>query len=430
MIRNLEKFLEWKSDANKKPLVVKGARQVGKTWAIKEFGKQYYKNVVYFNFDANEELFQIFEANKNPQRIIDRLSFLSEEKILPHETLIVLDEIQECSAALNSLKYFCEDAREYDVVAAGSLLGTLLAKPKSYPVGKVNILKFYPMSFSEYLNATDPKLHEFYNQIKNGELIEDIFHNSLLERFDEYLIIGGMPECVKAWIEEKDAQKVAKIQNDLIELYENDFSKHNGKVNAARLLMSFRSIPSQLAKENKKFIFGCIKEGARAREFEEAVEWLVSAGMFNRVYNVSKIEQPLKSFDIFNHFKIYLFDTGILKQMAGVGNKAILLDEDFQFKGALAENFILQQLKQNQEIEPRYYSVAGGMELDFLLQKDDEIIPVEVKAGKNKNASSFKNYISKANPKCAIRFSRMNYKKQDNLVNIPLYLAERMWDLV
>ena len=326
-------------------MVLKGARQVGKTWLMKEFGQSCYQHTVYFNFDEEDELKSIFETNKNPQRIIELLSMIAGEKILPGETLVIFDEIQECPAALNALKYFKEKANEYHVISAGSLLGTLLAQPKSYPVGMVNLLDLTPLTFDEFLEATDPALYSYYCSIQKEQPIEDIFHNRLTEAYHYYLIIGGMPECVASWVKHKDPAKIAQIQRELIEIYENDFSKHNGKVNSGRILMVFRSIVSQLAKANEKFMYGAVREGGRARDFEEAIEWLVSAGMLNRVYNVSKMEHPLAAFDKLDQFKLFVFDTGLLKQMAGIDNSAILLKNDYQFKGPLTENYVLQQLR-------------------------------------------------------------------------------------
>lgn len=310
------KLVQWKNSPERKPMVLRGARQVGKTWLMKEFGQNYYGNYVYFNFDEEDELKSIFETNKNPNRIIELLSMISDEKIEPEKTLIIFDEIQECPEALNTLKYFKEKANEYHVITAGSLLGTLLAKPKSYPVGMVNLLDIYPLTFDEFLNAIDSGLYAYYESIQKEQVIEQIFHQRLLDAYNYYLIIGGMPECVSSWIKYKDPAMVSKIQRELIEVYENDFSKHNGKVNSGRILMVFRSIVSQLAKPNEKFMYGAVREGARARDFEEAIEWLVSAGMLNRVYNVSKMEHPLSAFDKLDQFKLFVFDTGLLKQMA------------------------------------------------------------------------------------------------------------------
>lgn len=284
------------------------------------------------------------------------MSFIVGFKIQPGETLVIFDEIQECPEALNALKYFKEKANEYHIISAGSLLGTLLAQPKSYPVGMVNILEIGPMKFDEFIEAIYPDLNEYYKIIEKGHEIEEIFHSRLMDAYDYYLIIGGMPECVASWLEFKDPEKVRKIQDELIQIYENDFSKHNGKVNSGRLLQVFRSIVSQLSKPNEKFMYGTVRKGGRARDFEEAIEWLVSAGMINRVHNVSKAEHPLAAFDKLDQFKLFLFDTGLLKHMAGIDNSAILVKTDYQFKGPLTENYVLQQLKGQFEVEPHYYS--------------------------------------------------------------------------
>jgi predicted AAA+ superfamily ATPase len=416
---------QWKISEDRKPLILRGARQVGKTWLMKEFGRTEYKNFVYFNFDEEEELCSIFETNKNPKRIVDLLALIAGEQILPGDTLIILDEIQECPAALNSLKYFREKANEYHIIAAGSLLGTLLAQPKSYPVGMVNLLDIYPLTFDEFLCATDPALFAYYTGIEQAQPIEEIFHNRLMEVCRYYFIIGGMPECVASWLKYKDPAKIAQIQRELVEIYENDFSKHNGKVNSGRILMVFRSIVSQLAKPNEKFMYGAVREGGRARDFEEAIEWLVSAGMLNRVYNVSKTEHPLSAFDRLDCFKLFVFDTGLLKHMAGIDNSAILLKSDYKFKGPLTENFILQQLQGQFTVSPRYYADKYS-EIDFVIQNGTEIIPIEVKGGEDKSAPSFKRFISSNHPEHAIRFSVRGYRKDGAITNMPLYLARKL----
>lgn len=425
----MEKLVAWKSSDERKPMVLKGARQVGKTWLMKEFGKNYYKSFVYFNFDEEDELKSIFETNKNPQRIIELLSMIAGEKIHPLDTLVIFDEVQECPEALNALKYFKEKANEYHVIAAGSLLGTLLAKPKSYPVGMVNLLDIFPLTFEEFLGVTDAPLFTYYEGIHKEQQIEEIFHNRLLEAYNNYLIIGGMPECVSSWLKHKDPAKIAQIQRELIEVYENDFSKHNGKVNSGRILMVFRSIVTQLAKSNEKFMYGAVREGARARDFEEAIEWLVSAGMLNRIYNVSKLEHPLSAFDKLDQFKLFLFDTGLLKQMAGIDNSAILLKSTYQFKGQLTENYVLQQLRGQFDVMPRYFSSRNG-EIDFVLQCGMDIIPVETKGGEDKSAPTFKKYVADNHPQYAVRFSKMGYRKDGNITNIPLYLVGKTKELL
>ena len=395
---------------------------MGKTWLMKEFGRLNYEKAFYFSFEREEELFHIFEKNKDPLRIIDQLGTIYNDKIEPEKHLIIFDEIQECPKALNSLKYFNEEANEFHIIAAGSLLGTLLAESMSYPVGKVNLLDIYPMDFEEFLEAVEPSLLNYIEQTSPDEIIE-IQHTKLIEHYHNYLIIGGMPECVSCWVNEKNSGIVAEIQKELINLYENDFAKHNKKVNAARILLVFRSLVSQLSKENEKFIYGCVKQGARAREFEESIEWLVSSGIVLRVYDVTKPEHPLKAFEDFSSFKLFFFDVGLLKYAAGVSNKDIILDMGFQFKGALTENYVLQQLIPQFDVKPHYYSPSQNYEIDFLLQNESDIIPVECKAGKNTISASFKRYRNEQNPNFSIRFSELPYKKQEDIINVPLYLA-------
>ena len=426
MERNaIQKLLEWKTSSRRKPLVLKGARQVGKTWLMKEFGKRYYTKTFYFSFDAEISLHEIFKVNKDPRRIVEILGTIRGDKILPGEHLIIFDEIQECAEALNSLKYFNEDANEYHIIAAGSLLGTLLAKPMSYPVGKVNLLEIYPMNFDEFLNATDSDLYKYLEKTPPAEILK-IQHDKLIEQYRNYLIIGGMPDCVSSWIQDKNSGTVLQIQKDLLELYENDISKHNGKIDAGRILLVFRSLVTQLSKENEKFIYGCVKQGARAREFEVAIEWLVSAGLVLRVYNVKKPEHPLKAFEDLSSFKLFFFDVGLAKCAAGVSNEAIILNTDFQFKGPLTENYCLEQFQGLFEVFPHYYSPLRNYEVDFLLQNETQIIPVECKAGGNVTSASFKRYRNEENPALAIRLSTLEYKKQENMLNLPLYLACRI----
>ena len=421
----IEQLKRWKDSKDRKPMVLKGARQVGKTWLMKEFGRSCYDNFVYFNFDEQDELASIFQ-NKDPHRIIELLSIVSRKKILPEKTLVIFDEIQECSQALGSLKYFKEKANEYHVIAAGSLLGTLLATPKSYPVGKVNLLHIYPLTFEEYLEATDSMLYTYYESIKKDDHIEEIFHNRLIEAYNNYIIVGGMPECVSSWMKYKDPKKISQIQRELIEMYEYDISKHS-VINSSRVLMVFRSIASQLAKPNEKFMYGAVRDGARARDFEEAVQWLVSAGLLIRVYNVSKIEHPLAAFDKLDQFKLFFFDTGLLKHVAGVDNAAILLKSDYQFKGPLTENYVLQQLQG--QYEPRYYSDKYS-EIDFILQHGCQVIPIEVKAGEGKSAVSFKKYVARVHPEYAFRFSKMGYRIDGAITNIPLYLVGKVREMM
>ena len=421
----LQQLVEWKNSPRRKPLIVKGARQVGKTWLMKEFGRLYYEKTFYFSFDKEEELSSIFKKDKNPARIVDRLGTISNDRIEPEKHLIIFDEIQECPNALNSLKYFNEEANEYHIIAAGSLLGTLLAESMSYPVGKVNLLQMAPLDFEEFLGAVNPGLLKYLEETPPDEILE-IQHSKLIEQYHDYVIVGGLPECVASWAQDRNAAGVAQIQNEIISIYENDFAKHNKKINAARILLVFRSLVSQLSKENEKFIYGCVKTGARAREFEEAIEWLVSSGIVLRMYDVTKPEHPLKAFEDLSSFKLFFFDVGLLKCAAGVSNKDIILGTEFQFKGPLTENYVLQQLKAQFEVSPHYYSPSQNYEVDFLIQKEGDIIPVECKAGKSVSSASFKRYRKEQHPKCAIRFSELPYKEQEDMINVPLYLACRV----
>ena len=426
MERNAMGFLlEWKNREDRKPLILKGARQTGKTWLMKDFGRRCYEDTAYFNFDEDDGLKELFRTTKDPFRLLELLGLIHEKRILPEKTL-VFDEVQECPEALNSLKYFREKAGEYHIMAAGSLLGTYLAEPKSYPVGQVDLLSLHPLSFAEFLQAVDPGLATFRDGIHGEAAIPEIFHNRLLEACRLYLIIGGMPECVASWIAYRDAGRINAIQKNLLALYENDFTKHNRKINAARILMVYRSIIPQLAKENQKFSYGTVKPGARAREFEEAVEWLVSAGIANRIYNVSSPQYPLKSYARQSHFKLFFLDTGLLKAMAEIDNEAIILRKDFSFRGVLAENFVLQQFLSSSGASPYYYAPDSRHEIDLLLQHNMEVLPVEIKAGTDKNAASFKSYLSKYRPQNAIRYSERNFRRDGAFVNIPLYLAGRM----
>ena len=354
MERNVEKKLvAWKDSEDRKPLILSGARQVGKTWMLQEFGKRYFKNTVVCNFDKDKEIGQLF-VNKSPDRIVSNLELMTGQKIVPNKTLLIFDEIQECPDALNSLKYFFEDMRELHVAAAGSLLGILLAK-HSYPVGAVDLIDMNPMDFDEYLKAVDPVLHEAFFQQPLAEPIADVFHTKLTDAYHQYLIVGGMPECVADWAKKRDPASLLKKQKALIRFYEGDFGKHSETVNAAKCLQVFQSIPAQLAKENEKFIYGAVRKGARAKELEDAVTWNVAAGLLKRVNNISKVEYPLPAFREESVFKLFLHDAGLIKTMAGVPNTAILLEEAYQFKGQLAENYILEQITGKFDIEPFYF---------------------------------------------------------------------------
>ena len=436
--RMMMELKEWKNRKNRKPLLLKGVRQCGKTWLLKEAGKELFDSCIYFNLDREPDIAEVFSSTKNPASIIKKLELIARKPIIPGKTLLILDEIQESRAALNSLKYFKEEAPEYHIAAAGSLLGIFLSgiadesaskTELTVPVGAVDLLHLYPLSFPEFLNAVDKDLYEFCSKIEKGQHIERIFHEHLNEIYNLYLIIGGMPECVSSWIENKDFDEISRIQDALIEAYEYDFTKYKSKVNPEKILLVFRRIASQLAKPNEKFMYGALKKGARATEYEGAIEWLCSAGLVNRIYNITKPEYPLKAYEDLASFKLFLCDTGLLKHMAGLDNTPILTKTSFQFKGPLSENYVLQQLQEDFDGKISYYSTKN-MEIDFIIQNGASIIPIEVKSEEDSSAPSFKRFIREQNPEEAIRFSKMGYLKNGAITNMPLYLAGRAKELI
>ena len=418
----------WKDSPLRKPLILRGARQVGKSWLLRDFGQRHFKHLAVCNLDRDTEIRQVFQ-NKSPQRIIQLLEMIFGYKFVPGETLLVFDEIQDCPDALNALKYFHEEKRELHVAAAGSLLGVLLSD-FSYPVGAVDLMEMYPMDFAEFVEATEPGLCQAFRQLPLLETVEEVFHRRLLDAYHQYLIVGGMPECVALWAKTHDPAVLLRSQNALLKFYEGDFGKHLSKINAAKCLQVFRSIPAQLAKDNEKFVYGAIRKGARAQDLEDAITWIVSAGLFNRVNNLSKIEYPLRAYRKDDAFKLFLMDTGLIKVQAGVPNSAILLQENYQFKGQLAENYVLQQLTGKFEVEPFFFSDQCSREIDFMLQVGTGIIPVEVKGGKHLQAISLKNYVDKHHPQYGIRFSEKNFCRNGNLVTLPLYWAARLPEIL
>lgn len=421
----LNKLIEWKNSKNRKPLIIKGARQVGKTYILKQFGNENYDGVAYFNFDHDEGLYDLFKNTKDPKRILEQLSFIYGKAIIPEKTLIFFDEIQECPNALNSLKYFQEEANEYHIVCAGSLLGIRLSRT-SFPVGKVEFMNMYPMSFSEFLLADNcENLVEYMKSIDKVENIPDIFFNMLEEKLKAYFIIGGMPEAVFSWVNEKDMEKVNKIQDDILKSYENDFSKHVGENEANKISLIWNSIPSQLAKENKKFLYQVVKEGARAREYEGALNWLNDANLIHKVYNVSKTALPLKAYNDLSCFKIYLNDVGLLRKMSNI-DSSIIIEKDRlfeEFKGAFTENYVLNILNIKYNDLVNYYTFDRN-EIDFVLQTKNKIIPIEVKSNKLTNNISLTKYNEKFDNDFSIRMSMNNLKKDGKILNVPLFLIE------
>ncbi len=418
-------LIKWKNDKNRKPLILRGARQVGKTYIIKQFGNENYNGIAYFNFDHDTELYNLFDNTKDPKRILEQLSFIYGKAIIPEKTLIVFDEIQECPNALNSLKYFEEEANEYHIISAGSLLGIRLSHT-SFPVGKVDFLDMYPMTFSEFLKADNcENLVEYMNSIKQIENIPNIFFDRLSEKLKAYFIIGGMPEVVNSWIKEKNMEKVNKIQENILRAYESDFSKHTTNIEANRISIIWNSIPSQISKENKKFLYQVAKEGARAREYEGALNWLKDANIVYKIYNVTKPSMPLISYNDLSAFKIYLNDVGLLRKMTDLDSKIVVEGNKLfeEFKGALTENYVIQTLS-SIGLQPYYFTFDNRYEIDFMLQHKNNIVPIEVKSSENINNTSLKVYNEKYNPKTRIRFSMRNLKKDNNLINIPLFMVE------
>lgn len=427
----MSKLIEWKNDANRKPLILRGARQVGKTYIIKQFGNENYDGVAYFNFDHDTELYNLFENTKDPVRILEHLAFIYGKAIIPGRTLIVFDEIQECPNALNSLKYFEEEANDYHIISAGSLLGIRLSHT-SFPVGKVDFLDMYPMTFTEFLEADGCRnLVEYMDSIEEFENIPNVFFDRLSEKLKAYFIIGGMPEVVNSWVNEKDMEKVNKIQDNILRAYESDFSKHTSNIEANRISIVWNSVPGQISKENKKFLYQAAKEGARAREYEGALNWLRDANIVNKIYNVTKASMPLISYNDLSAFKIYLNDVGLLRKMTNLDSKVIIEGNKLfeEFKGALTENYVLQTLV-GIGLNPYYYTFDNRYEIDFIIQHRNEIIPIEVKSSENINNTSLKIYNEKNKPKTRIRFSMRNLNKDDNLINIPLFMVEYVCKLI
>ncbi|MCD8347508.1 MAG: ATP-binding protein [Lachnospiraceae bacterium] len=417
----------WKEKKNRKPLILKGARQTGKTWLMREFGKTQFKKTAYINFDSDVRIRQIFDQDYDIPRILRMINIESGVAITPEDTLIIFDEVQEAPKAISSLKYFCENAPEYAVVAAGSLLGVSIHEGISFPVGKVDTLKIYPMSFYEFLLAVGEKgLADLLNQKDYTSI--NIFSDKYIHWLKLYYYIGGMPEAVQDYTVHQDIFSVREIQNQILELYESDFSKHTPTGELARLRMVWNSIPGQLAKENKKFFFGQIRPGARAKDFELAIEWLLDCGLIQKVYRVQKPAIPLKSYIDFSTFKIYLLDVGLLGAMSELEAQTILAGNDLftEFKGALTEQYVLQQLISDTDYTPYYYSASSHNEIDFMVQKNGSIVPVEVKAEENLKAKSLKAYCDKYNPAYAVRTSMANYKEQDWMTNLPLYAVRNL----
>lgn len=422
----IKSLTDWKLRANKKPLVILGARQVGKTWLIREFGKTEYRKMVYINFEDNDAPKDIFQSDFNIDRIITLLNAYSGLKITAEDTLIVFDEIQTAARGITALKYFYEKAPQYQIIAAGSLLGITIHPEESFPVGKVEFLTLQPMNFIEFLLANDEVSLVELIENKEWELL-NTFKSKLINYLRYYFFIGGMPEAVYRFSQNRDWNEVRKIQRNILKSYENDFSKHAPKEILPRIKMVWESIPAQLAKENKKFIYGLIKEGARAKDFELAIQWLVDAGLLHKVFHVSKPTLPLAAYKDLSAFKLYHNDTGLLCAMTNLNVKTILNGDTIfnEFKGALAEQFVYQQLNENENLSIHYFTFSNSKyEIDFIIQnQEDDIIPLEAKSGTNLKAHSFKLFCEKFQPGIAVRTSIANFQKESQFINVPLYIV-------
>lgn len=423
MKRNaIKELYEWKENNDRKPLVILGARQVGKTWLMKEFGKEAYKKCAYVNFEDNDDLRGMFEHDFDIQRIIANLQWATDVTI-DEDTLIILDEIQEAPRGITALKYFQEKAPQYHVIAAGSLLGIAMHKNDSFPVGKVDFMHLYPLSFYEFLNAIGEKKMVDLLQAKDWTMLTMV-RAKFEERLRQYYFVGGMPAAVLAFVNDGDLNKVRTIQKSIIEAYERDFSKHAPAIEVPRIRMVWHSIPSQLSKENRKFIYGMIKEGARAKDFELAIEWLKDAGLIYKVNRCKKAQLPLAAYEDFSAFKMFLSDIGLMGAMSNIPLQSLLNGNMLfsDFKGALTEQFVLQQMKTNQSLSIYYWSADNSRgEIDFLVQQEEKVIPIEVKAEENLQAKSLRMFVERNPGLKGCRFSMSPYREQDWLVNYPLY---------
>lgn len=424
----IEKLYKWKNSKHRKPLIIEGARQVGKTWLMKEFGKQAYADTVYINFDSNSRMADLFSADLDTDRLIMGLELYAGRKINPDNTLLIFDEVQEVPRALASLKYFYENAPQYHIVCAGSLLGIALHQGTSFPVGKVDFIKLYPLSFSEFLMATGNERFAELLKKQDYEMITS-FKQTYIDALKHYYFVGGMPEAVQSFAESKDFNEVRAIQKRILAAYEQDFSKHEPNEIVPKIRMLWNSIPSQLARENKKFIYGLVREGGRAREYETAIMWLSDCGLVHKVSRVNAAGIPLKAYEDLKAFKLFIVDVGLLGCMTGLRQRTLLDGDDLfvEFKGALTEQYVCQQLKTIEDLGVYYYTNdRGSCEIDFVVDNGEQIVPIEVKAETNLRAKSLKTYRERFEPELSVRTSMADYKKEDRLLNLPLYAIEQM----
>ena len=424
----IEKLKKWKQSKHRKPLIIEGDRQVGKTWLMKEFGRQEYQDTIYINFDSNSRMAELFAADLDVERLIMGLELHIGHKIDSDKSLLIFDEVQEVPRALASLKYFYENAPQYHIICAGSLLGIALHQGTSFPVGKVDFLKLYPLSFKEFLMAIDKERFAELLDSQDFQMITS-FKQMYIEALKQYYFVGGMPEAVQSFAEDRDFNEVHEIQKRILAAYEQDFSKHAPNEIVPRLRMLWNSIPSQLAKENKKFIYGLIREGARAKDYETAIMWLCDCGLVHKVSRVNTVGLPLRAYEDLKAFKLFVVDVGLLGCMAGLRPRTLLDGNDLfvEFKGALTEQYVCQQLKTIEDLDIYYYTNdRGSCEVDFIVDTGEGIVPVEVKAEVNLRAKSLKTYREKFSPEVSIRTSMADYKKEEGLVNLPLYGIEEI----
>ena len=420
----VNQLIEWKESDERKPLIVLGARQVGKTYSLLDFGKQHYKYVAYINCDENEQAKNLFVQDYNMERVLFAIAAIEGVPVVPGDTLIILDEIQELQKGLASLKYFCENAPEYHVCVAGSLLGITLRHGESFPVGKVDMIRMFPMSFTEFLIARGRNLVAEQLQKKNWYMLTGL-HLTLVQMLREYYLVGGMPEVVKTYLKTNDPNSVRKVQNKILIAYRNDIAKHTTDEESKRIGIVWRSMPSQLSKENKKFIYGVAKKGGRAKEFEVAIQWLIDAGLVIRVGRASSPTMPLKVYEDLSAFKLYLLDVGLLGAMAEVDPATLILPNDMkEGKGMFTENFVCTHLAASIEQSIFYYSKDNSpMEIDFMIQHGTNIVPIEEKAEENLKSKSLSVFLQQHENMHGVRFSMSPYREQERMTNVPLYGA-------
>ncbi len=425
----IDQLKAWKTNPRRKPLVLQGARQVGKSWALKKFGKECFEDVVYINFDTMPSIKEDFKRTKEPQKLIKSMEMMMGRTISSDSTLIIFDEVQECNETLNSLKYFCEDAPEYAVVCAGSLLGVALNRSgASFPVGKVDFMTLYPVSFTEYLLASDEKLYRAYRMIDEVMPVPEVIHQQLIDAYKVYLVLGGMPEVVSVYVDTQNWDEVRAVQDAILQSYSLDFAKHISNKDIPRVFQVWGNLQDQLAREDKKFRYADVQKGARAREYEGAIEWLCLAGLVHRVSATETPRLPLSAYKKSNAFKLYLNDVGLLGRKFGLDAQTVLLGDTLftEFKGVMAENYVLQSLVRQFGNQHYYWTSGNTAEVEFVLQQAGRIIPVEVKADKNVTAKSLAFYRKLYQPQMSIRLSTLNMRKDDDLLNLPLYLVDKL----